>query len=54
MILVDWHLPIFRKCHVNFLVEILEDKKLVLTKKELRVNGINAHWSEYAVKNVWP
>jgi hypothetical protein len=51
---VKLHLPKFKKCKVDFLVQILCDEKDVFEKQELKHSEITQYWSEFAVKNVWP
>ena len=46
-------MPIYKKCHVDFLQQILRDEKQVLEKSELKTHGVHAHWSEFAIKNIW-
>ena len=48
------HLPKFKKCKVDFLVQILCEDKEVFEVKELKQCKISQYWSEFAVKNVWP
>ena len=48
------NLPLYKKCHVDFLHDILDDRKFALETHQLRIFHIEAHWPEYAIKNVFP
>ena len=48
------NLPLYKKCHVDFLHAVLDDRKFALELHQLRTFHIEAHWPEYAIKNVFP
>ena len=51
---MNYFLPEISNFRLSFLQKVIEDKKYILERDQIKHGWIHSYWPEFSVKNVWP